>query len=130
MILLKDIKDHMKKSIDCPVWSISERNSKADKSITVYDAQTPIPTINIGGLKNTWIDFKTISILIHWGNNPTEAELKANEVFDFFYGKQHYIAGHRIIDINFRQGKPNFIGTDNKGVFEYVVDLTINYMKT
>jgi len=129
MILLKDIKDYMATSIACQNWSISKRNNKADKSITVYDAQTPIPTINIGGLKNTSIDFKTISILIHWGNDPTEAEVKANEVFSFFYGKQHYIAGHRIIDINFRQGKPNFIGTDNAGVFEYVVDMTINYMK-
>jgi hypothetical protein len=129
MILLKDIKNYMKETIDCPAWGISKRDSTDAKSITVYDTQTLPPTINIGGLQNTRIDSKAVSILIHWGKNPTEAELKANEVFNFFFGKEHYIQGHRIVDINFRQGKPIFLGTDDNGVFEYTLELNFKYMK-
>ncbi|MFV0394665.1 MAG: minor capsid protein [Coprobacillaceae bacterium] len=131
MITLKSIKDYIREYVASPSWAISKRNSKAEESITIYDAQGPTPIISVGGLKNTRTDVKAVSILVHWGHDPDKAELKAIEVFDFFFGMNHEttINNHQIITTELRKGKPIFVGTDDDGIYEYVIEVLIKYMK-
>ena len=132
-MLLKDVKEYLKQLIDCDAWAISRRNSKAEKSITLYDTTSllPAPTICIGGLHNTKTATKGVSILVHWGTNPTEAELKADTIYKAFYGMdyQTYISHYQIIKTELRTGQPVFVGMDSQGIYEYVIDVAIYYNK-
>ena len=61
---------------------IGKLDNKKDKSIGVYQLQTSNEAnVAIGGIDNTKIMEKPISILIHWNNNAKETEMKALELY-------------------------------------------------
>lgn len=126
---LADVKDFLKGKIDCPHWYVGKRDMGKEQSITVYPTQGPVPAIPIGGLKNSSYTAKAVSVLVHWGKYCTPAEEKAQEVFAVLFGKQGSIAGKEVIKFDLRTSEPVGMGTDDKGVYEYVINFVIYYKK-
>lgn len=126
---LTEVKDFLKTKIDCPNWYVGKRDTAKEQSITVYSTQGPVPTIPIGGLRNSSYATKAVSILIHWGKYCTPSEEKALEVFDVLLGQQGNIAGKEVIKFELRTSEPMGMGTDDKGVYEYVINFVIYYKR-
>lgn len=125
-MLLSEIKDWLKTKIDCPNWYVGKIDASQDQCIGIYSIAGGKPNIAIGGLSNTTYAKKSISILIHWGNQTTPAEQKAQEVYDVLFGQSAVIGGKRVIQFDMRTS-PIGVGTDSNGIYEFVIETTIIY---
>lgn len=127
-MLLSDIREYLKSQIDCSQYYLNKMGSNQDKSITIYNIPGSQPHIAIGGLENTTYTTKSISFLIRWGKNSDEAEQKAMEVYNIFFGQSNLtIGGKRVIQFKMRTPQPVYLNTDSEGIIEYVIDITIYY---
>ena len=131
MLSLKDIQQFI---IGLGVTSednvyIGKLDNKKQKAIGVYGR--PIagpPNIAIGGLECTTYDTKSASILIHWTKIKDETETAAYELFE----KLKNVTSLTIEDtpINYLRlmvPEPQDVGTDDSGVYEYVIWLDFIY---
>ena len=126
---LSEVKDFLKRKIQCPNWYVGKRDQAKDYSITVYPTQGPAPFIPIGGLENSTYGTKAVSILIHWGNTYSPAEAKAQEVYNILFGQDGIIGGKRVIKFDMRASSPVGMGTDDKGYYEFVINFVVYYKK-
>lgn len=121
---ISDFKDWLKTKIDCPNWSAGGLRTVDKKAIVIYNGQAFINPMAIGGIQNSSYKGKGIRILIHWNKNVKESELKAQEVYDFLHGLTNVeVTGKRVIQFNMRDPEPIYLGVDDSGIFEYVIDL-------
>lgn len=124
---LADVRDWLKPQItDADSFTIGKLDVAKSKSICIYNRSAPPNPIAIGGLQNTSIATKKICILVHWGTNCNTAEVKAQEIYNLFQGMQATIGGKRCF-FNMEFNEPIGVGTDDKGIYEYTIDLTITY---
>jgi len=126
---LTDIKDYLKAHIKCDNWYAGKIDAKQEYCIGVFPTQPPAPVVPIGGLKNKSYATKSVSVLVHWGKQASPAEAKAQEIFSLLFGQNPAIAGHETIKLDFRTSEPVGIGTDDLGVYEYVINFVIYYKK-
>lgn len=126
---LSDIKDYLKSKIECPNWYIGKINGNDKQCIGIYSIQGPTRPIPIGGLKNKSYDTKAVSVLIHWGVDAVCAELKAQELYDLLYGQRGLIGGNEVFLFDMQTDCPVSVGTDNKGIYEQVINFVIYYKK-
>lgn len=124
---LAEIRDWMKTKITCPNWYIGKIDGSKEHCIGLYNAAGPAPRMALGGLANTSFTTKTISILIHWGKNAGIAEQKAKEVYNSMFGQPAVIGGKRVVMFRMRTDEPVLVGTDNRNIYEYVIETTIFY---
>ena len=125
-MLLSDIREYLKSKIESPQWYLNKVGGK-EESITIYNTTGSYPRIALGGLEQTSYTTKAISILVHWGKDSNKAELKAQEVYNAFFGQDGIIGGKRIIQFKMKTDSPIYVGTDSEGIIEYVIDTTIYY---
>lgn len=124
---LAEIKDWLKTQISCPAWYIGKIDGDKEQCIGVYGVTGPAPVIALGGLDNTSYATKAISILVHWGKNADTAEKKAQEVYNCMFGQSAVINGKRVIKFDMRTPEPVSVGTDDKNIYEYVIETVIFY---
>lgn len=125
-MLLSEIREYLKTKIECPQWYLNKVGDK-EESITIYNTTGLAPRIALGGLEQTSYTTKTISILLHWGKDSNKAELKAQEVYNAFFGQDGIIGGKRIIQFKMKTDSPIYVGTDSEGIIEYVIEAIIYY---
>lgn len=125
-MLLSEIREYLKTKIDSPQWYLNKVGNK-EKSITIYNTTGPAPRIALGGLEQTSYTTKAISILVHWGKDSNKAELKAQEVYNAFFGQDGTIGGKKIIQFKMKTDSPIYVGTDSEGIIEYVIETIIYY---
>lgn len=126
---LHDIKEYLKEHIQCNKWYVGKMDAGQEYCIGVFSTQGPAPMMAIGGKKNASYLAKAASVLVHWGKYATPAEEKAQEVYDLLFGTEPVIGGKETIKIDFRTAEPVGVGTDSKGVFEFVINFVIYYKK-
>ncbi|EFM10169.1 conserved hypothetical protein [Paenibacillus curdlanolyticus YK9] len=126
-MMLADIRDWLKTQVSCPSWYIGKLDGKKPECIGVYGLPGGQQYLAIGGLANTSYASKLVSILVHWGRNADTAEHKAQELYDALFGQQPEIAGKRVIMFDMRSPAPVSVGTDDEGIYEYVIEMTIFY---
>jgi len=125
---ISDFRDWLKTKIDCPNWFAGGLRTTDEKAIVIYNGQAFVNPMAIGGLQNSSYKGKGIRILIHWNKNVRESELKAQEVYDAINGLTNVeIANKRVIKFNMRDPEPVYLGVDDSGIYEYVIDLEIIY---
>ncbi len=129
MMTLAEVRDWLKTQVDdCPAWYIGKIDGNKEQCIGIYGTTGPAPRVAIGGLENTSSTVKPISILVHWGRNANVAEQKAQEVYQALFGKASAIVGgRRVIMFKMPQPGPIGVGTDDRGVYEYVIETNIYY---
>ncbi|MGN1133700.1 MAG: minor capsid protein [Oscillospiraceae bacterium] len=102
-------------------------NGNLDRCIGVYNAKNSSPhKICIGGKACTKTEDKQISILIHWTDNPSAAEQKANDVLESIIDIGGYAVGDFVVDF-IKCNDPVPVGRDERGICEYVIEATIYY---
>lgn len=125
-MLLSEIREYLKTKIDSPQWYLNKVGDK-EESITIYNTTGQAPRIALGGLGQTSYTTKAISILVHWGKDSNKAELKAQEVYNSFFGQSGIIGDKRVIQFKMKTDTPIYIGTDSEGIIEYVIETIIYY---
>lgn len=85
--------------------------------------------IAIGGPACTTYDNMSARLLLRWGKSQPEAEAKAKELWRLFYGRTGYNMDGTHVSYADPGPGPVPIGKGADGVFEYVINLNIIYMK-
>lgn len=126
---LANVRDWLKPKISgVENCTIGKLDTSKKQAVCVYNRQSAGNKIAVGGLSNTSTANKKISILVHWGTNCDLAEQKAQEIYNLFYG-QISVIGNSDCFFSMDQDEPVGVGTDDKGIYEYVIDLTITYKR-
>ena len=121
---LKQYKDEFKASFN---WNEAISIGKIDnnkeialcfypsKRVLAYDAR-------IGGKKNKSTNIKPITILLRYTKNQDSAEIKAQEIYDFYNERSFFIDNKRIF-VKILNDEPISLGTDENNVYEYSIEL-------
>lgn len=133
MLLLKDVQDYiigLGIAADDHVY-IGKLDNKKQKSIGVYSRSTSgEPRIALGGLACTTYDVKSVSLLIHWNKNKGETEQTAYELFEKLRDVSSLTLGDTHINyLRLVVPEPQDVGTDDNGVYEYVIWLDFIYRR-
>lgn len=131
MLSLKDIREYVDSLGIAENVYIGKMDNKKPKSIGVYNrpASGP-PRTTLGGPEYGTYRIKPVSLLIHWNKNKDEAEKAAFSLFEQMEG----ISGINInnTDVRYIQlqvPEPQDVGTDDAGIYEYVIWLDFIYNK-
>lgn len=126
MITISDFRDWLRISIEAPNWFSGGLRTTENKAIVIYNGQAFINPMAIGGVQNSSYKGKGIRILVHWNKNVKQSELKAMEVYNYLHGLVNVsIANKKVIKFNMRDPEPVYLGVDDSGIYEYVIDLEI-----
>lgn len=130
---LKDVRDYIAslKIAEDENCYCGKLPDKKEKSIGIYPLKNGHPLrIPLGGIENASYGTKAISLLVHWNKSPKETEQAAEAL-------QKALLCCREVTINEKQVKfvmlsyeePIPVGTDDNGVFEYVLECRFFYGK-
>ncbi|WP_313188199.1 phage tail terminator protein [Lacrimispora sp.] len=131
MLSLKDIRQYISclaVAEDDNVY-IGKLDNKKQKSIGVYSRlSTGSANIAIGGLECTTYDTKPVSLLIHWSKSKDETERAAYNLFEKLRSVSSLTIGDTPINfLRLMVPEPQDVGTDDDGVYEYVIWLDFIY---
>ena len=131
MLTLGDIRNYLAGLGIADQVYIGKLNNKKDHSIGVYHRKgSGSPVTALGGIENSSYDIRRISLLIHWDKDVNASERTAYEL----YNKLQNVSSLNIGDthVNFlilQTPEPEDVGTDDNGVYEYVIWLEFVYQR-
>ncbi|MCB7320779.1 minor capsid protein [Lacrimispora sp. 210928-DFI.3.58] len=133
MLTLKDIRQYisgLEIAADCNVY-IGKLDNKKQKSIGVYNRKTDGPVqIALGGLGRTSYGTRPISLLVHWNKSVSETEEAAYELYEKLLNESSLMIGDTEVRFLILQvPQPVDVGTDDDGVYEYVIWLDFIYQR-
>lgn len=103
--------------------------SKKEKSIGTYPLKATSTKPSIGSNDRSY-GVKSVSFLVHWNKSLIETEKASNELYlKLKNTKSVIINKHTIKFIIMNQEEPVWVGTDEKGIYEYVIECQIYYEK-
>lgn len=106
-------------------------DNKFDCSIGVYSrAMRDRPVLAVGGWTSASYDIKAVSVLVHWNRKKTESESAAIRLFEALKEPPATIGGYPVQYLRLLVPEPIDVGTDSKGVYEYVIEFDVYYDKT
>ena len=131
MLKLSDVRDWVKTLGIGEHFYTGKLENKKEKSIGIY--QRPSygkAEIAIGGLDATKTKSKQLSILVHWTKYSDETETAAQKLYDTIMASGDVtMAGKHVDYIALDMPEPADVGTDDAGVYERVIWLTIYYQE-
>lgn len=130
MITLANIRDWLKTIITAKHYYIGKLDNKQDKSIGVYALKRAGSPVTALGNNSTY-DVKSISVLIHWTKNADETEQAALQLFNSLRNlKNLTINNTPVYYLKLNVAEPIDVGTDDKGVYERVIEFEIYYERS
>lgn len=104
-------------------------DDKKDKSIGVYNNNKQRPVqMAVGGLSNSSYRVKSVSILVHWNTSIRDTEKTAEQLYNMLRNMNHItINDTKVFFTKMLVDEPVDVGTDDKGIFESVIELDIYY---
>ena len=121
---LKQYKDYFKDNFKWtdPI-STGKIDNNQEKTICFYNSNRNLAYVGtIGGLKNKSTNIKPITILLRYTKNQNDAEIMAQQIYDFFNERSFFIENKRIFT-QMIYSEPISLGTDDKNVYEYSFEL-------
>lgn len=126
--MLAEFRDFIKTFAVGDYFSIGKIDSTKDKSIGVYGDSSYTRVEAIG--KESNYDIANLRILIHWNKNLSETEAAARALYDYLrYQSDFDMSDIHVYYLDLIQGEPLFVGTDDNGVYEYVITMRIYYRR-
>jgi hypothetical protein len=127
LITLANIRDIIKTFNFADNYYIGKLDNKKDKSIGVYSLKrNDGPVTAIGG--DSTYDIIGVSLLIHWNNNADDTEVTARQLYEKLRTvKDIKINDKQIYMIQLLVPEPVDVGTDEKGIYERVIEMKIYY---
>lgn len=131
MLTLKDIKGWVKSLGVSENVYIGKLDNKKQQSIGVYPrSSSGQPNIALGGLEYTTWDTRPISILVHWNKDKAATEEAAFCLFEKIRNISSLDIGDTHINtLRLMVPEPQDVGTDDNGVYEYVIWLDFVYQR-
>lgn len=125
-LTLKQLKDYFKINFN---WeysiSIGKIDNNQEKAICFYNSKRELaysPTIGGKKTKSTYI--KPITILLRYTKNKNDAEIMAQSIYEFFEERTFFIDEKRIF-VTMISEEPIDLGTDERNVYEYSLELNL-----
>ena len=82
----------------------------------------------VGGLNNSSYRVKSVSILVHWNTSVRDTEKTAGQLYNMLRDMNHItINDTKVFFTKMLVDEPVDVGTDDKGIFESVIELDIYY---
>lgn len=108
---------------------IGKLDNKQEKSIGVYNRkQDGAAQIPLGGMQNKSYDVKPVSLLVHWNRRVSESEKAAQELYEKLLNVQNLTIGETGIRfLALQTPAPVDVGTDDNGVYEFVIWIDFVY---
>lgn len=108
---------------------IGKLDNKQQRSIGVYSRKTDgPPAIALGGLECTTYAARPLSLLVHWTRRQPESEAAAWELYEKLLETTSLDIGDTHIHcLSLQVPEPQDVGTDEGGVYEYVIWLDLIY---
>lgn len=134
MLTLKDIREYiagLEIAEDERVY-IGKLDGKKEKSIGVYNRKAEGPLkLALGGLSCTSYGVRPISLLVHWNKSAVETEAAAYQLYEkLAHEETGLMTGDTEVRFLMLQvPEPVDIGTDDNGVYEYVIWLDLVYQR-
>ena len=127
---LAEIRDWLKTLDAAEHYYIGRLDNKKEKSLGVYSRRRgSAPVMALGGESS--YDIKGVSLLLHWNHNARETEEAALALWEQLFGRTRVDvpSGARIQYIQPNVPEPVAVGTDEGGVYEYVIELNIYHRR-
>lgn len=126
--MLAEFRDFVKTLEVGEHFSIGKIDGSLDKSIGIYGDSNTDRIEAIG--KKSMYDISNMRILIHWNKNLTETEAASRSLYELLrYQNNFDMSGIHVYFIDLIEGEPIFVGTDNNGIYEYVITLRLVYRR-
>lgn len=110
---------------------IGKLNNKKPHSIGIYHRKEDGPPVMaLGGCDCSSYDIRRSSILIHWDKDVQASEEAAYRLYEKLKNQSSLILGDTPVHfLILRVPEPVDIGTDDNGVYEYVIWLDFVYQR-
>ena len=127
MITLAHIRDWLKTFDIAENYYIGKLDNKRDKSLGVYSLKRNLPPVTAIGGESTY-DIIGVSLLLHYNNNANDTEIAARQLFETLRTvKDVRISDTTIYMIQLLTPEPVDVGADDKGVYEWVIEMNLYY---
>lgn len=133
MISLKDIRQWISDlgiAADERVY-IGKLDNKQQELVGVYERKGSGPPVTaLGGFSCATYDTRRLSLLIHWNKRKSESEAAAWELYEKLKTVDSLTIGNTFVSgLILQVPEPVDVGTDDDGVYEYVIWLDLIYNK-
>ena len=126
--MLGEFRDFVKTLNIGDYFSVGKIDGSKDKSIGIYSDPAYSRVEAIGGLSS--YDRASVRILVHWTKNAAETERAARSLFEGLrYQTDFDMDGIHVQYIDLTSQEPIPVGTDDNGIYEYVIPLVIFYRR-
>lgn len=132
MLTLKMIKDWIKTlGPIAEYFYVGKLDNKQEHSVGIYASKKSLdPYIALGGQANASYRRKAITILIHWDKNQDTTERASMLLYSKLEANTDIVInGIRIMYLELLDNEPINVGTDDKGVYEMVINAVFYYEK-
>lgn len=110
---------------------IGKLDNKKPHSIGVYHRKgSGAPVVALGGYDYSSYDIRRISLLIHWDKDVQASEEAAYQLYEKLKNQSSLVLGDTPVHFIILQvPEPVDVGTDDNGVYEYVIWLDFVYQR-
>ena len=127
MIYLSDIRDWLKSVTNAEHYYIGKLDNKQDRSLGIYTLKGNGAPVTAIGTQSTY-DIIGVSLLLHWSNNANETEVTARTLYEKLRTIKNFkINDKQIYMIELLVPEPIDVGTDDKGIYERVIEMNLYY---
>ena len=127
MLYTADVREWLKTLSAADHYSVGKIDNRLDRSIGVYALDTSGYPVRAIGQDSSYT-ILPVSVLIHWTKDAKITEQAARQLFEAIRtARNQTVNGHKIYLIDLLTPDPVFIGTDEKGVYEWVIEFQIYY---
>lgn len=111
---------------------MGKMDAKEMKSIGSYHRRRAgPPKIPLGGIENASHEVFPVSFLVHWSKSPRETEGIARKFYEKLRDMRDVeVNGKRILFTVMQVPEPQDVGTDEKGIYEMVVEADFYYERS
>lgn len=108
---------------------IGKLDNKQQKSIGVYERKGSGPPVTaLGGSSCATYGARRLSLLVHWTKSKPETESAAWELYEKLKTMDSLTIGNTFVSgLILQVPEPVDVGTDDNGVYEYVIWLDLIY---
>ncbi len=124
---LAHIRDWLKTFDVAEHYYIGKLDNKQDKALGVYTLKGNGAPVTAIGTQSTY-DIIGVSLLLHWNNNANETEVTARTLYEKLRTIKNFkINDKQIYMIELLVPEPIDVGTDDKGIYERVIEMNLYY---
>lgn len=124
---LAHIRDWLKTFDVAEHYYIGKLDNKQDKALGVYTLKGNGAPVTAIGTQSTY-DIIGVSLLFHWNSNANETEVTARTLYEKLRTIKNFkINDKQIYMIELLVPEPIDVGTDDKGIYERVIEMNLYY---